>query len=152
MDNPSHILDHSNITQVNPMSSQITQAIINTHTKIQKRIGNALSAHGIGLSEYMVLAELFNSDSQAMRRIDLANRVGLSPSGITRLLNPMEKIGLVSKEANPRDARVSLVAMTDAGKRIFAESKTTYERESDLLFSNLPKSESAQLCALLSMI
>lgn len=50
-----------------------------------------------------------------MRRIDLADSVGLSPSAVTRLLAPMEKPGLVEKEANPRDARVSLVKLSTAG-------------------------------------
>ena len=131
------------------MSAEISKAIINAHNKVQKRIGIALSAHGIGISEYMVMAELFGSSHQSMRRVDLAERVGLSPSGITRLLNPMEKIGLITKESNPRDARVSLVAMTEAGKQIFNESQITFERESDLLFGKLSKPDTAKLCELL---
>jgi DNA-binding MarR family transcriptional regulator len=97
---------------------ELVMNIINLQSKIQKRIGGALSVHGVGLSEYLVLHQLFIAPGQKMRRVDLAEQVGLSPSGITRLLNPMEKIGLIEKEENPRDARVSLVTLSIAGKRI----------------------------------
>lgn len=88
--------------------------LMNLQGKIQKRVGYALSVHGLGLSDYFVLNQLYIAPSQKMRRNELAERVGSSPSGITRLLNPLEKIGLVEKESNPRDARVSLVTLFEA--------------------------------------
>ncbi len=111
--------------------------IIGLQNSIQKRIGGALSIHGIGLSEYLVLHQLFIAPNQKMRRIDLAERVGLSPSGITRLLNPMEKIGLIEKEDNPRDARVSLVAFSKAGKRVYEEAQISFQHASAALFEPL---------------
>ncbi len=112
-------------------------SIINLHSKIQKRIGSALSVHGLGLTEYLVLHQLFIAPNQTMRRVDLAEQVGLSPSGITRLLNPMEKIGLINKEDNPRDARVSLVALSIAGKRIYQEVQVSYQHAATTLFEQL---------------
>tara|TARA_A100001391_G_scaffold151462_3_gene109116 strand:+ start:30606 stop:31028 length:423 start_codon:yes stop_codon:yes gene_type:complete len=111
--------------------------LIRLHSKIQKRIGAALSVHGIGLSDYLVLNQLYGATNQKMRRSDLAEQVGLSPSGVTRLLNPMEKVGLVAKEENPRDARVSLVALTEAGKKIFEEARSSFELASVSLFEPL---------------
>lgn len=64
----------------------------------------------------MVLYYLDNSFDKTMRRIDLAEKIWLTASGITRLLLPMEKIGLVKKQTNENDARVSLVSITDSGK------------------------------------
>lgn len=57
-----------------------------------------------------------------MRRIDLAEKVWLTASGVTRLLLPMEKIGLVKKEKNDADARVSLVWITESGKSYLDEA------------------------------
>jgi DNA-binding MarR family transcriptional regulator len=51
-----------------------------------------------------------------MRRIDLAEKVGLTASGVTRLLAPMEKVGLVRREKNADDARVSEVSLAPGGK------------------------------------
>jgi DNA-binding MarR family transcriptional regulator len=116
---------------------ELVMNIINLQSKIQKRIGGALSVHGVGLSEYLVLHQLFIAPGQKMRRVDLAEQVGLSPSGITRLLNPMEKIGLIEKEENPRDARVSLVTLSIAGKRIYEETSISFQYAATALFESL---------------
>ncbi len=126
--------------------------IINLHSKIQKKVGTALSAHGIGLSEYLVLNQLYRAKNQKMRRSDLAEQVGLSPSGVTRLLNPMEKIGLVKKEESPRDARVSLVALSETGKTITEEATTTFGYSSVSLFELLDQQQLSSLSALLRVV
>ena len=51
-----------------------------------------------------------------MRRIDLAGKLGLTASGITRLLIPMEKIGWIKREPYTDDARVSYVSIANGGK------------------------------------
>lgn len=127
-------------------------SIINMQSKIQKMIGAALSAHGIGLSEYLVLNQLYIATNQKMRRSDLAEKVGLSPSGVTRLLNPMDKIGLIEKEDNPRDARVSLVALTDAGRKVIEEAETSFEYASSALFEFLDKEQLRTLSGLLKVV
>lgn len=99
-------------------------------TKVQSVISrkfDALSVHGLSFSDFTILYILSNSSESKIRRIDLAEKVGLTASGITRLLNPLEKIGLVSRETNERDARVSYVVITDTGKRVFEEAKKTAE-------------------------
>ena len=137
--------------------SKILQAgmvlqIIHLQSKIEKRIGTSLSAHGIGLSEYLVLERLSMATHQKMRRVDLADQVGLSPSGVTRLLNPMEKIGLVEKEENPRDARVSLVSISKVGKRIFEEARISFEHASVAFFEPLDPKRFDELAELLKAV
>lgn len=105
--------------------------------KLQKQLAGALSIHGIGFTEYLVLRHLNLAPGNKLRRIDIAAKVGLTASGVTRLLNPMQKIGLVSKEESPRDARVSLVTLTDAGKRTFENSDSSFGDASKDLLSRL---------------
>ena len=126
--------------------------IISLHSKIQKRIGGGLSVHGVGLSEYLVLHQLFLARGQKMRRVDLAEQVGLSPSGITRLLNPMEKIGLIDKEPNPRDARVSFVALSASGLRVYEESTKAFEFSSKRLFESLDSKQLSTFSALVGAV
>lgn len=126
--------------------------IINLQSKIQKRVGAALSAHGIGLSEYLVLNQLYVATNQKMRRSDLAEQVGLSPSGVTRLLNPMEKIGLIEKSDNPRDARVSLVALSETGKKVTEEAKISFDHSSVELFESLDKKRLSAFSELLKVV
>ena len=77
---------------------------------------------GIGFTDFVILYYLSQSPDEKMRRIDLAEKVALSASGITRLLLPMEKIGLVKRESSASDARVSFVKLAPGGKRLLQES------------------------------
>jgi len=120
--------------------SNMSKVILNLsslQSKITKRFDNRLSLHGISLNEFMLLLHLSKAPDQKMRRIDLAEKIGLSASGVTRMLSPMEKIGLVQKEANPRDARVSLVKLSSGGQRIFAEAMQTMQQSSEDYLSRL---------------
>jgi DNA-binding MarR family transcriptional regulator len=100
---------------------------INKLQSIIARKFDSLSVHGLSFNDFVILYILYNSSENKMRRIDLAEKIGLTASGITRLLNPLEKIGLVGREANERDARVSYVVITETGKKVFEEAKVTAE-------------------------
>ena len=91
---------------------------------IMARRFDRLSMHGIGFNDFLILY-LLQQEGARIRPTDLAERSGLTASGVTRMLLPMEKIGLIAREANERDARVSFVVITAAGKRIYEEAMTT---------------------------
>ena len=76
---------------------------------------------GLGFNDIMILSYLSQAEHQRLRRIDLAQKIGLTPSSITRLLAPMEKLGLVKREAYEYDARVSFVSLAPGGKQLLAE-------------------------------
>lgn len=82
-----------------------------------KKFDAGLSLHGITMTDFIILLHLSSSPDEKLRRIDLAQKVGLTASGITRLLLPLEKLGMVRREANSRDARVSYVKLAPSGKR-----------------------------------
>ncbi|WP_330745313.1 MarR family winged helix-turn-helix transcriptional regulator [Chryseobacterium sp. CP-77] len=100
---------------------------INKLQSVIARKFDSLSVHGLGFNDFVILYVLYSSSESRMRRIDLAEKIGLTASGVTRLLNPLEKIGLVSRESNERDARVSYVVITPNGKKIFEEAKLSAE-------------------------
>ncbi|QWT88266.1 MarR family transcriptional regulator [Chryseobacterium sp. PCH239] len=100
---------------------------INKLQSVIARKFDSLSVHGLGFNDFVILYVLYSSSESKMRRIDLAEKIGLTASGVTRLLNPLEKIGLVSRESNERDARVSYVVITPNGKKIFEEAKLSAE-------------------------
>jgi MarR family 2-MHQ and catechol resistance regulon transcriptional repressor len=74
-----------------------------------------LASHGLTINDYGALLLLSRAGEEGMRRIDLANELQLSPSGITRLLDRLEEQGLVGKGACKEDARVSYAVLTDDG-------------------------------------
>ena len=118
-----------------------TSAIIKlweNSTAISRKVDLTLSGiHGIGFSEYMVLFHLMNAPNKTQRRIDLATALSRTASGVTRMLLPMEKIGLIEKEVNPRDARVSLVKITSSGEELFVNASLTLDEKSKQLLKRI---------------
>ncbi len=77
----------------------------------------------LSFNEYIILKYLDESDTGKLRRIDLADLVWLTASWVTRLLLPMEKIWLVTREVNPEDARVSYVVLAKWWKQKLDDAK-----------------------------
>ena len=99
-------------------------------TRIQSNISRIFDRHlegGLGFSYFTILYYLSQAPDEKMHRIDLDERVALTASGITRILLPMEKIGLIKREQNERDARVSYVKITNGGKKLLQEATGTAE-------------------------
>ena len=123
------------------------------NASISKTLDAALgTVHGIGLTEYMILHQLAQAPTQTARRIDLANAIQRTASGVTRLLKPMEKIGLVEKELNPRDARVSLVKLSKAGANIYRDASKTVEQQSNHILRRINASDLKVMATLLTDI
>ena len=71
---------------------------LRAHAAITRQLDRELVAeHGLTINDYEVLLHLSRTDEKMLRRVDLAERVLLTPSGITRLLDGLERSGLVSK-------------------------------------------------------
>jgi DNA-binding MarR family transcriptional regulator len=88
-----------------------------------------------------------------MRRVDLAGQVLLTASGITRLLDGLERAGYVGKETCSSDARVSYAKLTDEGRAKLKAAAETHLRGVDELFvSRYSRSELATLAELLSRL
>ena len=109
--------------------------------------------HGISLSDLALLLELREAPDGKLRRVELANSLGITPSGVARQLAPLERIGLVGRESNPRDARLALVTLTDAGRRIADEAQRTAQEAADgALRAIWGEEERAQLATLLQSV
>ncbi|MBU0661468.1 MarR family transcriptional regulator [Patescibacteria group bacterium] len=93
------------------------------HTALTKRFDRGMG-NGIGFNEFLILFYIHQADNTQLRRIDLAEKIGITASGITRLLLPMEKIGLIQTVANQGDdARVRMVKITKGGKEKMNEAQ-----------------------------
>ncbi|MCV6615187.1 MAG: MarR family transcriptional regulator, partial [Cellvibrionaceae bacterium] len=110
------------------------------------------AVHGLALSEYMVLQALMQAPKQQLRRVDVAEALGRTASGITRMLRPMEKVGLVAKVAAERDGRVSLVTISDAGRELYLNASLSIEQKGQSLLNNLEAKERQQLLQLLNKL
>ena len=104
-------------------------------TLIARDVDHPLSQHGISLSDLAILRELRAAPDGKLRRSELAQRLGVTPSGVARQLGPLERIGLVDRESHDRDARLALVVLTAAGIRVVDEALQTAEHAAERAFA-----------------
>jgi DNA-binding MarR family transcriptional regulator len=104
----------------NPNPSRVfCLRLTRAYATLTRRLDNALSnVHGLSFGDFMILYHLDRAPGTRLRRIDLAERLGLTASGVTRTLLPLEKLGLVGRQPDPRDARVGYALLTDAGQQL----------------------------------
>jgi DNA-binding MarR family transcriptional regulator len=82
--------------------------------------------HGLPLTSYEVLLFLADSPDGRMRMSELADSVLLSRSGLTRLVDRLERDGLLEREQCEEDARGYFAAITDRGRTLFTEARRTH--------------------------
>lgn len=112
---------------------QITawRLFITAHSRLIGLFEAQMMARGaIALHWYDVLIELFEAPTHKLRMRELAYRVVLSRSGLTRLVDNLEKAGLLRREDDPDDRRGSYAVITEAGK---AAIRATWPIYADLI-------------------
>jgi DNA-binding MarR family transcriptional regulator len=102
------------------------RGMLRVHATLTKALDAELeAAHGLPLSSYEVLMHLHDAEGQRMRMSDLASSVILSRSGLTRLVDRLERDGLIERQSCPSDARGSFASLTDTGRgKVQAARKT----------------------------
>jgi DNA-binding MarR family transcriptional regulator len=129
-------------------------SFLRAHSAITRQLNaDLLNEHGLTLNDYEVLLLISRDENGMMRRVDLAERVVLTASGITRLLDGLEGAGYVEKASCSADARVSYAKLTDAGfAKLNAAAQTHLAGIEDLFTSRYADSELDTLAELLSRL
>ena len=108
--------------------------------RVEKRLDNSLGAiRGISLAEYRLLRALSDAPSSWASRVDLAHTIGLTPSGVTRALRPLEKLGLISTAKSKRDARLALASLTPAGQELVEDASAVVNDQMKIVLDRSPK-------------
>lgn len=90
--------------------------LLRAHAATSRLLSSSLQAeHGLTINDYEALYVLAHAEGRRMRRVDLAQRLVLTPSGVTRLLEGLERAGLVERAACPSDLRVTYAQLTESG-------------------------------------
>ncbi len=87
-----------------------------------------LADHGLSINDYEALQALSEAENGALKRVALARRLVLTPSGITRLLEGLETAGLVERASCPSDLRITYARLTEAGASVLAGASCDHER------------------------
>jgi DNA-binding MarR family transcriptional regulator len=105
------------------------RALLNAHARVTARVESALVEAGLPpLSWYDVLWPLHRAPGRRLRVGALAEQVTLSRTGLTRLLDRVERDGLISRQPAPEDRRGSYVVITAAGSAVLRKMWPVYER------------------------
>ena len=120
--------------------------------RLERRLDSSLgSIRGVSLAEYRLLRALADAPNSQASRVDLAQAVVLTPSGVTRALRPMEKLGIVSTLKSKRDARLALAALTPAGRELVDDASGVVDDTMKVLLQRSPKT-AARLDEIIEML
>jgi DNA-binding MarR family transcriptional regulator len=127
---------------------------LRAHAALTRALSAELVAdHGLTLNDYEVLLHLARAPERRMRRVDLAESVLLTASGITRLLEGLERSDLVERVLCDSDRRVAYAQLTGAGLEKLRQASRTHIAGIETLFvGRFNDEELATLSALLSRL
>jgi DNA-binding MarR family transcriptional regulator len=135
-------------------AGQAFAGLLRAHATATRRLNALLVAeHDLTLSDYEVLLRLARAPERRMRRVDLAEQVLLTASGITRLLDGLEAAGYVERGSCPTDRRVVYAVLTDAGlEKVRAAQRSHVAQIAELFAERLDQVETAELAELLEKL
>lgn len=140
-----------------PQTSQAVGAfvrLLRAHSRTTRELsGQLVAEHGLTINDYECLLHLSRAERGSLRRVDLAGQLLLTPSGVTRLLDGLERAGHVEKGNCSSDARVTYAVLTDAGRAKLEEaSRSHLAAVGALLEDRLSPEELATLSGLLGKL
>lgn len=133
-------------TKLDPLWLQTWRMFITAHAKLIGEIDQRLrEAHQIPLNWYDVLIELYEAADHRLRMSDLADRVLLTRSGLTRLVDKLEHEGLLRREIDPQDRRGFYAILTEAGIDAMRQAWPVYAEGISTLFVQHISREEAEV-------
>jgi MarR family 2-MHQ and catechol resistance regulon transcriptional repressor len=88
---------------------------VEAYTGLHARLNTQIAEHKLGMVDFEVLVRLARSKGGELRMTDLAAQTGLSTSGVTRVVDRLERDGFAARRACPTDRRGAFTVITDAG-------------------------------------
>jgi DNA-binding MarR family transcriptional regulator len=128
--------------------------LLRAHAASTRSLSAALVAeHGLTINDFEALLQLSRQEEGRMRRVDLADALILTASGVTRLLDGLERAGLVERAACASDRRVTYAVLTEAGReRLREASESHVAAVRALLEQRFTEDELATLSSLLGRL
>lgn len=130
---------------------EVWTRFLQAHSAISRELERDLAAeHGLTLSDYDVLVQLAQAPQRRLRPVELSRAVLLTRSGVTRLVQGLERAGLVERVDCPDDRRGSYVRLTDEGRaRLRRAARTHLRGVAELFAARFGRKELEALGALL---
>jgi DNA-binding MarR family transcriptional regulator len=121
------LVSPTELEQLSATEERAWRALVRAHACLVKRLDAQLEAeHGLPLTSYEVLVRLTKADGGKMRMHDIASSVLLSRSGLTRLVDRLERDGLVNRCSCENDARGAYAVITTDGRDKVAAARVSH--------------------------
>jgi DNA-binding MarR family transcriptional regulator len=129
----------------------VWRSFLRTHTHLLRLLEQDLQAHRkIAIGSYDVLVQLAEAPGNRLRMSELAQAVLLSRSGLTRLVDRLQKDELVQRQPDPDDARGMFTVLTGKGREVLRDASSVHlAGVSRLVLDRLSDGELRQLQALM---
>lgn len=115
--------------RITPEQLEVWRMFLRVHARLIRRLEDDLQTrHNLPLAWYDVLVRLVEADNHRLRMSELADRVMLSPSGLTRLVDRLVTEGLVRREQAEQDGRGFYAVLTDEGYGRLRDASGTHLR------------------------
>ena len=112
-----------------------TLRLLQSADQVRARLsGDFSSVHGLSVNEVFLMMHLEQAPLHRLSRVELAKRMHVSASTVTRMASPLEKIGVVSRQADSRDARLAFVVLTETGLEKVGEARATFAKQAGYVF------------------
>jgi DNA-binding MarR family transcriptional regulator len=122
--------------------------LLRGHASVTRAIsGQLVAEHGLTINDYEALLHLARADEGRMRRVDLAERLILTASGVTRLLDGLEAGGLVERASCDSDRRVTYAVLTETGRTKLREASKSHIADVRAFFEERYTAEELQQLA-----
>mgnify|MGYP005856913375 CR=1 FL=1 len=116
-----------NVKQLTPDELGAWRGFLRVHAAVIRQLDRELTeAHGLPLRAYEVLLYLEDAPNRRLRMTDLAARVLLSQSGLTRLVDRLERDGFVERQRCDDDRRGLWAMLTPAGLEALRAARRTH--------------------------
>jgi DNA-binding MarR family transcriptional regulator len=113
--------------QLSEVELNAWRGFLRVHSALVRELDRELEmTHGLPLTQFEVLIYLNNAPDKRLRMSELASSVLLSQSGVTRLVDRLEREGLVVREPCPSDRRGLHARLTEEGSRRLAAARPTH--------------------------
>ena len=142
------------ITGLNGVALDAWRGFLLSHAAITRELdADLVSRHGLTSRDYEVLLFLAQEPERRLAMSELAERTMLTRSGVTRLVDGLDRTDLVERVSCAADARVSYAQLTDAGyDRLREASRTHAEGIRNAFLRHFSEEETAQLAELLGRL
>ena len=136
------------LTTVETPALQAWGRLLRGHAALVRDLNAQLvREHALTINDYEALLVLSHAEGRRLRRIDLAQRLSLTASGVTRLLDGLESAGLVCKCACSSDGRVSYAVLTDSGLDRLRAASQSHVAEVEQLLAGLYAHDELEMLA-----